>query len=130
MSCKKIIKNVRVIFLIATFSANMISCTKRVLVPMDHDFLEKESLLYVKLSSGKEVKVKEPRLVDGALIGLTPVYETRPGPSKEIKISLDEIESINVERFSSQKTIITFTAIASGFVLFYLYTSQYKNGFN
>lgn len=115
------LKELSVIFLIITFAVNTLSCTKRVLVPMDRNFLEKESLLHVKLTSGKEVKVKEPRFEDGMLLGLTPVYETRPGPERAIKISLDQIESINVERHSWKKTIITFTALASAFGVFYYY---------
>ena len=127
---KGIFKKLLVTFLIICLGIYIISCTKRVFVPINRNFLEKESFLHVKLISGKEVKVKEPRFEDGMLLGLTPVYETRPGPDKEIKISLNQIESITVERHSWKKTIITFTAIASAFVVFYLYTSQYKNGFN
>ena len=118
---KGIFKKLLITFLIICLGIHTISCTKRVLVPMDRNFLEKESLLRVKLISGKEVKVKEPRFKDGVLIGLTPVYETRPGPDKEIKISLNQIESITVERHSWKKTIITFTSIASAFGVFYYY---------
>ena len=48
---------------------------------MDRD-LPEESLVYVKLKFGQEVKVKEPRFEDGYLLGTTPVYKTRPGPDK------------------------------------------------
>ena len=129
MNSKKILKRLSVIFLITSFLTN-IGCTTRVLVPMDHNFLEKESLLHVKLTSGKEVKVKEPRFEDGVLTGLTPFYNTRPGPDFKITINLSEIKSISVERIDRKKTIITFAAIASALGVFYLYTSQYKNGFN
>lgn len=129
MSSKKILKKLLVIFQITSFVTN-ISCSKRVLVPMDHNSLEKESLLHVKLTSGKQVKVKEPRFKEGVLTGLTPIYKTRPGPYKEIRIFLDEIESIKVERFSSQKTILTLGAIALVLGTFSLYLSQWEGGFN
>ena len=44
-----------------------LSCTTKVLVAMDPAKLEKERLLHAKLLSGKEVKVKEPRIVAFAL---------------------------------------------------------------
>ena len=88
------------------------SCTTKVLVAMDPAKLEKERLLHVKLLSGKEVKVKEPRFEHGKLYGLTPLYDTRPGPDKEIVIAVDQIESIRVERYDANKTIVSLTALA------------------
>ncbi len=119
-----------VLFLIIAFSLNTIGCTKRVLVPMDRNSLEKESILYVKLSSGKEVKVKGPRFEDGFLLGKTPLYDARPGPYKEIKINMKEIASIRVERPDQRKTIIALTTIAWILGMFMYLLSQFDGGWN
>ena len=124
MKPMKKLKRLSVIFLIIAFSLNTIGCTKRVLVPMDRNSLEKESILYVKLTSGKEVKVKGPRFEDGFLSGKTPVYETRPGPDKEIKINVKKIDSIRVERFNRRKTIVSLTAMVVILGIFFYFISH------
>ena len=118
----KKLKRFTVLFLIIAFSLNTIGCTKRVLVPMDRNSLEKESILFVKLTSGKEVKVKEPRFENGFLLGKTPLYETRPGPYKSIKINVKEIDLIRVERFNRRKTIVssTVTALILGTLVYFI----------
>ena len=118
MKAKKISKKLLVTFLLITFSANMISCTKRVLVPMNH-FLEKENVLHVKLISGKEVIVKEPRFKDGVLTGLTPLYDTLSGPDFKITINVYEIKSISVDRIKPKKTIALITTIVVSIVTFF-----------
>jgi len=109
---------------------SIVACSKTVSVPIDPPKLEQERLLHVKLISGKEVKVKEPRFEGGFLLGKTPIYDTRPGTDKEINIPMDEIESIRVERFSSQRTIMVSTIIVATFGVFYYFVSQYEDGFN
>ncbi len=125
---KNTFKKLIIAFLITCLGIYTISCTKRILVPMNRDSLENEDFLHVKLTSGKEVKVKDPRLENGVLIGLTPVYETRPGPYKEIKVFFDQIDSIEAERFSLKKTFITLAGIALILGIFSFYLSQYEEG--
>ena len=130
MNIGKVVCRPLVLFMIFVFVVNIVACTKRVSVPIVPPELEKERLLHVKLISGKEIKVKEPRFEGGFLLGKTPIYDTRPDPDKEVKISLDNIESIRVERFSSQRTIMVSTIIVVTFGLFYYFVSQFEDGFN
>ena len=94
--------------------AHIVGCTTLVSVPTAHSSLEDEKVLYVELSSGKEIKVKEPRFEDDVLAGITPKYGSLSGPYEEIRIPLDRIALIRVERFSSKKTIIALSVIAVG----------------
>ena len=109
--------------IILVFMAHLLACNKRVPVPIDPPTLKRERLLHIKLTSGTEVKVKEPTFEDGFLLGKTPLYDTRPGPDKEIKIPIDEIESIKVERPSLKKTTIALSAVALTFGIFYYFVS-------
>ncbi len=96
------------------------ACASRVKVPVNPPELRKESLLHVKLLSGRNVKVKKPKFKGEYLLGFTPLHHTRPGPEKEIKIALNEIESIRVERYNKTKTII-FAASAAVMVGSFIY---------
>lgn len=111
MNIHDIVLKVFIFVLLSVLLTNIIACTKRISIPVQSPLIEKERLLHVELSSGKKVKVKEPRFKEGFLFGKTPIYETRPGPEKEIKISLEEIKSIEVERYDGTKTLISLTVI-------------------
>ncbi|MCG8605763.1 hypothetical protein MJD09_12300 [bacterium] len=111
----------------ATFS---VGCTQRVLVHLHPDSLEKERILFVTLTSNKELKVREPRFVDGFLLGKVPKYGSLSGPHEESRIPLSQIKSIKVERFSAKKSIFALSVVALTFGALYLYASQYKDGFN
>ena len=130
MNMQKVIYRFFVFFIIFIFISHIIACTKRVSVPMDPNKLERERLLHVKLISGKEVKVKKPKFENGFLLGKTPLYDTRPGPEKDVKIPVNQIESITVERYSRQKTIITIAFITLTFGMFYIFFAQFEDGFN
>ncbi len=92
---------------------------------MDRD-LPEESLVYVKLKTGQEIKVKEPRIDDGVLTGLTPLSDTLPGLETEIRINVYEIKSISVERIEHKKSIIVLATIVGSIVIvFYLVGRAY-----
>ncbi len=108
-----------IFFLLVCFNVSTFACSHRILAPMEPEKLQQERLLYVKLISGKEIKVKKPRFDEEHLCGLTPRYDTRPGPYEEIKIALDDIVSIKVERYDQKKTIVSLTAVAISLALFF-----------
>lgn len=97
---------------------------------MNPESLQKERLLHVKLVSGKEINVREPKFTKTFLLGKIPLYDSRPGPYKEIKVPLNEIDSIRVERFSPPKTLLVVAIIVTTLGLFQAFASSWGSGFN
>jgi hypothetical protein len=89
--------------MIIAFGAHAIGCTTLVSVPMNTPRLREEKVLYLELSSGKKIKVKEARFEDGFLTGIAPKYDSHSGPYEQVKIPWNQISLIKVERHSSEK---------------------------
>ncbi len=117
-------------FLLVCFYFFLFACSKRILAPMNPESLQKERLLHVKLVSGKEINVREPKFTKTFLLGKIPLYDSRPGPYKEIKVPLNEIDSIRVERFSPPKTLLVVAIIVTTLGLFQAFASSWGSGFN
>ena len=121
---RRVIYRSLVFAIIVVFMAHIVGCTTLVSVPTAHASLEDEKVLYVELSSGKKIKVKEPRFEDDVLAGITPKYGNLSGPYEEIRIPLHQIALIRVERFSSKKTILTLAGLTFAVGTFFYFISQ------
>lgn len=105
--------------LIGTIFWMTLSCTKPLPINIDDSQLTMQKVLHVKLKSGENYILREPRIVDQHLFGKIWIDELRT-QEKEIKISLSDIQSIRSERYSLAQTIIvgTICVILSAGLLF------------
>ena len=117
-------------FILIVFNVHIIGCTTLAPVSIEPESLEKEKVLHIELTSGEKIRLKDSKLENGFLVGLTPKYDTLSGPYEEIRISLDRIKLIQIERFSSKKTIITLTVVTIGIGVFLYYVTQFDLGLN
>ena len=130
MKVQRVIYRYFVFTIIIIIQTHIIACTNLVTIRMDSPRLESDRLLHVELTSGQEIKVKDHRIEDGFLLGKTPKYHSLSGPYVAIKISLDQIKLVRVERFSSKKTVITIAVITFAVGMFFYYVSQLDLGLN
>lgn len=94
--------------LIGTTLLSTLSCTKPLPINIDDSQLTKQKVLHVKLKSGENYIMREPRLMKQYLFGKIWIDDMRT-KEKEIKISLADIQSIKSERYSLTQTIIVGT---------------------
>lgn len=94
--------------LIGTMLLSTLSCTKPLPINIDDSQLTKQKVLHVKLKSGENYIMREPRLMNQYLFGKIWIDDMRT-KEKEIKISLADIQSIKSERYSLTQTIIVGT---------------------
>ncbi|NIR47431.1 MAG: hypothetical protein GWN55_01490 [Phycisphaerae bacterium] len=104
--------------LVAILFLTNLACVKRIPIPADTPEIKSYmDIVYVHLKPGKQylgksfLAVKNPKLEDEYLMGKR--------RNKEIKIPLDDIDVIEVNRFDAKKTVIvslgviTFAAVGS-----------------
>lgn len=94
--------------LIGTMLLSTLSCTKPLPINIDDSQLTKQKVLHIKLKSGENYIMREPRLMKQYLFGKIWIDDMRT-KEKEIKISLADIQSIKSERYSLTQTIIVGT---------------------
>ena len=94
-------REIFVLSLAVLFLLNSAGCMKRVPVQLDGtQAVEKDDLIYVTLRSGTHYKVKDPKFEELYLIGMI--------SDNEVKIPLEDIQSIEVVRPDKKRFVIVY----------------------